>query len=276
MTSGSGSGGDFHRGDFHNHLVPAVDDGSATLEEALDGIERMVSAGIRRIVTTPHLDASLLRRDPAAARAYLDRVSEGFRAVSERISGRFDGLDFRRGHEVRLDVPECDFSDARLRLGGTSFALVEWPRFQIPPETVAVLRRLQEQGVRPVVAHPERYSGAERELALVDDWKRSGAYLQVNYGSLVGRYGPDVQSAAFALLREGLVDYLSTDFHGRPELRLYLDDAVEKLTELGAVEQLEALSVTNPERLFRNETPIPVRPLPAERGFWGRVRELFH
>src|SRR5688572_27151597 len=31
------------RGDFHNHLVPGVDDGSDTLAEALNGIERMVS-----------------------------------------------------------------------------------------------------------------------------------------------------------------------------------------------------------------------------------------
>lgn len=262
-------------GDLHNHLVPGVDDGAGTFEDALDSVERMVSAGFRRIVTTPHIDASLLRRDRASAERRLDRVSDGFHELAERVAQRFTGLDFRRGHEVRLDVPDCSFADERLRLGGTSFVLVEWARFEIPPETVAVLSRLRGQGVRPVVAHPERYSGAERGLAQLQEWKRVGAYLQVNYGSLVGRYGPRVQSAAFALLREGLADYLSTDFHGRPELRLYAEEAFEKLDAMGAREHLHMLGVTNPARLFEDEPPLAVPPLPAEAGFWGRVRELF-
>lgn len=264
------------RGDLHSHLVPGVDDGSATLDDALEGIGRMVSSGFVRIVTTPHLDASLLLRDAAGAGEYLDRVSDSFRSVAERVASRHPELEFRRGHEVRLDVPECDFSDERLRLAGTSFVLVEWPRFNIPPETVAVLSRFRGQGYRPVIAHPERYAGAERELALIAEWKQVGAYLQVNYGSLVGRYGPNVRSAAFALLREGLVDYFSTDFHGRPELRVYAQEAVQKLEAAGASEQLHVLGVTNPERLFRDEAPVPAPRLQGERGFWGRIRELFN
>jgi protein-tyrosine phosphatase len=264
------------RGDFHNHLVPGVDDGSDTLVEALEGVERMVAAGFTRIITTPHLDASLLRHDPTEAQAYLERVTERFRSLAERVEESFPTLDLRRGHEIRLDVPECDFQDPRLRLGETSFVLVEWPRFHIPPETVAVLTQLRSQGVRPVVAHPERYAGVERELELVAEWKRAGAYLQVNFGSLVGRYGPDVRRAAFALLREGYADYFCTDFHGRPELKLYANEAVQKLEEVGAGEQLHMLSVTNPERLFADEAPLAAFRLPEGRGFWGRVRELFH
>jgi protein-tyrosine phosphatase len=252
-----------------------VDDGSDTLAEALDSVERMIAAGFTRIVTTPHLDASLLRHDRPSAETYLDLVTHRFRSLAERVAQNFPSLDLRRGHEVRLDVPECDFQDPRLRLGETSFVLVEWPRFHIPPETVAVLTRLRAQGVRPVIAHPERYAGVERELQLVAEWKRAGAYMQVNYGSLVGRYGPDVRRAAFALLREGHVDYFCSDFHGRPDLKLYVNEATEKLEEVGAAEQLHMLSVTNPERLFADEAPLASVRLPEERGFWGRVRELF-
>ena len=271
MSAGGGQ-----RGDFHNHLVPGVDDGAGTMEEALEGIDRMHAAGFVRIVTTPHLDASLLAEEPDAAEAYLVRVGEAFRALAERVAARFPSMELRRGHEVRLDVPECDFSDERIRLGGTRFVLVEWPRFQIPPETVAVLSRLREQGVRPIVAHPERNQGAAQGLRLMAEWKRAGAYLQVTYGSFVGRYGPQVKNAAFALLREGLADYLCTDFHGRPELRLYTHEAVQKLEAVGAEEQLHTMAVTNPARLFRDEAPLPDPRLPAEHGFWGRVREIFH
>jgi protein-tyrosine phosphatase len=263
-------------GDFHNHLVPGVDDGSRTLEDALEGLGRMVAIGFGRIVTTPHFDASLLQREPARAEEYLVRVGEGWRAVAKAARERFPELEFSRGQEVRLDVPDCDFSDERLRLGGTSFVLVEWPRFQIPPETVAVLSRFRAQGVRPIVAHPERYAGAARELGLLAEWKRAGAYLQMNYGSLVGRYGPEVRTSAFTLLQEGLIDYLCTDFHGRPQLGLYTTEAIQKLEELGAQEQLQVLGGANPQRMFRDEAPLPTPRLPSERGFWGKVRELFH
>jgi tyrosine-protein phosphatase YwqE len=262
-------------GDFHNHLVPAVDDGSATLDDALDGIQRMVAIGFSRIITTPHFDASLLKREPARAEEFLSRVGEGWQTVAAAARARFPDLDFRRGQEVRLDVPDCDFRDERLRLGGTSFVLVEWPRF-IPPETAAVLSRFRAQGFRPIVAHPERYQGAQRELALLAEWKNAGAYLQMNYGSLVGRYGSEVRAAAFTLLREGLIDYLCTDFHGRPQLRLYTEEAIQKLEEVGASEQLLTLGSTNPQRKFMDEAPLPAPRLPSERGFWGKVRELFH
>ena len=45
--------------DVHSHLVPGVDDGARTLEEAMDAVERMTRSGIRKIITTPHLDGSL-------------------------------------------------------------------------------------------------------------------------------------------------------------------------------------------------------------------------
>jgi protein-tyrosine phosphatase len=263
-------------GDFHNHLVPAVDDGSATLDDALEGIQRMVGIGFSRIITTPHFDASLLKREPAHAEEYLAKVGEGWQSVAAAARERFPDLDFRRGQEVRLDVPDCDFRDERLRLGGTSFVLVEWPRFRIPPETVAVLARFRAQGFRPIVAHPERYHAVARELALLGEWRRAGAYLQMNYGSLVGRYGSEVRSAAFALLKEGLIDYLCTDFHGRPQLRLYTEEAIQKLEEVGASEQMLVLGSTNPQRMFQDEAPLPAPRLPTERGFWGKVRELFH
>ena len=260
-------------GDFHNHLVPAVDDGSNTLEDALDGLHRMTASGIMKIVTTPHIDASLLS-DGAASGEYLELVGDGFRKLAGLAGERFPGLDFRRGHEVRLDVLDCDLGDERVRLGGTSFVLVEWPRFQVPPGSVEVLSRLRASGVRPVVAHPERYHGIENGLPLLDEWRRVGAYLQLTYGSLVGRYGTDVRMRAFALLKAGLADYLATDFHGRPEYRLYKVEASVQLEELGAAGQLHLLSITNPAQLFGDEAPVPVPPLNGSRSSWGRIREI--
>jgi protein-tyrosine phosphatase len=260
-------------GDLHSHLIPGVDDGARTLEDAREGIERMLRAGIRKIVTTPHVDASLAR-DPPAYAEHMEWVDRSWEDVRQDVAERFPEIDFRRGHEVMLDIPDPDLSDARLRLGGTSFVLLEWPRLQLPPGTPAVLSRLRMARVRPIIAHPERYIGFDRELELAGEWKRVGAYLQVNYGSLVGRYGPGARSLAFRLLRQGWADYLSTDFHGRPHLKLYRREAVELLTEMRGDEQITLLSMTNPQRLFRDEEPLPVPRLLGDRTVWAKLRGL--
>lgn len=259
-------------GDFHSHLVPGVDDGARTLDEALAGIERMVEAGIRKIITTPHLDGSLTRERGAFA-ARMSEMDRAWELVRLEVAERFPEVDFRRGHELLLDVPDPELDDPRIRLGESSFVLLEWPRLQLPPGTVEVLGRLRLAGIRPIIAHPERYVGFDRELDLVHQWRRAGAFLQVNYGSLVGRYGPEARSLALRLLRRGWADYLSSDFHGRAHLKLYRREAVEKLQELGGEEQISLLSVTNPQRVFRDEEPLPVPPLVAQPTLWSRLRE---
>ena len=261
-------------GDLHSHMVPGVDDGARTMEETLEGVERMVQAGIRKIITTPHIDASLTR-DPPAYEQRMDQLDRAWSEASREVDRRFPDVEFRRGHEVMLDIPDADFSDARLHMGGTSFVLLEWPRLQLPPGTVEVVSRMRFAGIKPIIAHPERYVGFDRELDLAGEWRRVGAFLQVNYGSLLNRYGPEARTLAFRLLRRGWVDYLSSDFHCRSHLKLFHREAVERLAELGGDEQISLLTVTNPQRVFRDEDPVPVPPLAGERTLWARLRRIF-
>jgi protein-tyrosine phosphatase len=261
-------------GDFHSHLIPGVDDGARTLEDTLEAVERMTLSGIRKVITTPHIDASLIRSGEPFE-TYMAAVDAAWGVARKGVADRFPEVDFRRGLEIMLDLPDPDLTgDERLRLGGSSFVLLEWPRLQLPPGTVEVVSRLRWSGVRPIIAHPERYLGFDRELELASEWRRVGAYLQVNYGSLVGRYGPQARALAYRLLRRGWVDYLATDFHGRSHLKLYHREAVDALTELGGEEQISLLTVTNPQRVFRDEEPLPVPPLLRDRTLWGRLREL--
>lgn len=261
-------------GDLHSHLVPGVDDGAPSVEDALEGVGRMVDAGFERIVTTPHLDGSLTRQ-PDAFASRMERMDRAWKGVRDAVSEAHPELDFRRGHEVMLDQPDVDLSDERVRLAGTSFVLVEWPGLQVPPQTSRVLSRIRFGGLRPVVAHPERYRGLDRELRIVDEWRGAEAFLQVSYGSLVGRYGDRARRNAFRLLNRGWADYLSTDFHGRPHLELYVREARRALLEEGGEEQFALLARENPARLLRDQEPLPVPELGLDRSFWQRLKELF-
>lgn len=256
--------------DLHSHLVPGVDDGARTLDEALEGVGRMVESGVGRIVTTPHFDASLLR-DAQRRNARLDEVDEAFQILSAAVSDAHPELVLERGHEVMLDDPFPDLSDARLRLTGTRCVLVEWPRLRIPPGTPEVISRIRAQGWTPLIAHPERYQGLLQDFGLVSAWRRAGAYLQMNHGSLVGRYGPGVQAAAFRLIEGGWVDVLSSDFHSRSHLPVFIDEARSWCADHGQEEVFDLLVRINPARLLSDEPPDAVPAFTIERGFWERV-----
>lgn len=259
--------------DIHSHLVPAVDDGARNVRAVLSSVERMAGVGIRRLITTPHIRGSLTL-DPPRLEARLGEVSDAFGEAAAAIEEDFPEVEYRRGHEILLDVPEMDLSDERLRMAGTSFVLVEWPRLRVPPGTTRVLGHLREQGYRPIVAHPERYMVQADPLEAAAGWRDAGAYLQVNYGSLDGRYGTDANAIAIRLLEAGLVDYMASDFHGQSGVRIYKDAAWELLRSRGGEEILDLVCRVNPSRVLQDLEPLPVPELPPSSRLFDRLRGM--
>jgi len=259
--------------DIHSHLVPGVDDGARQLSDVLESVERMRGEGIGRILTTPHIRASIAA-DPPRSEERLEHVSVAFEAASRAIAEAHPGIEYLRGHEVLIDLPEPDLSDPRMRLAGTSFVLIEWPRLAIPPGTGRVIRWIRDQGYRPVVAHPERYANILRQPGVVRSWRDAGAFLQVNYGSFVGRYGSEARDMAFRLLESGLVDYLASDFHGKSSLKIYCAEAHEALRRRAPAGLLDTLTRVNPSRLLEGLDPLPAAPLPQASNFLERLRRI--
>lgn len=260
--------------DLHSHLVPGVDDGSRTVEDALEGIGRLWDAGVRTIVTTPHLDGSLTQM-PWDLEVHFEEIGEAFEGIEAEATRAFPELHLLRGHEVMLDVPDPVLTDPRIRLAGTPFVLVEWPRLHVPPATIQVLGRFRDLGLKIVVAHPERYVGLDSEGNLAGAWRQMGALLQVNYGSLVGRYGDGPRKRAFSFLERGWVDLFSTDFHGRPHLEIHVAQVKEAMEALEGREQFELLARVNPSRVVSGHGVLPVPPLAVKKGLREIVWDLF-
>jgi protein-tyrosine phosphatase len=259
--------------DLHNHLIPGVDDGARTLEDTLGSIRRMTEVGITRVVTTPHLDGALTH-DAEALEARLREVDAAWVEARGAVAREFPEVEFLRGHEVMVNVPDLDLSDARLRVAEGSYVLIEWPRLQLPPRTEWVVQRIVADGFVPVIAHPERYFGMMDHLPLAEEWRRVGAVLQVNHGSFVGRYGKEAEMVATSLVQSGLVDCLATDFHGRNHLKLFVKEARRWFEEHDGAEQFYTLTSTNPRRILDGERPLPATPLRIKRGFSGRMRGM--
>ena len=255
--------------DFHNHLMPAVDDGAGNLEESRTGLATMLSQGASIIITTPHVPGSLTRRTDELA-SFLAHLDEAWERLKNLAAAEFPSLRLERGGEIMLDIPSPDLSDARLRLAGSSFALVEFPYMAVPPQSTQAIRELRRAGWHPVVAHPERYSNMSAHAETLDDWRDAGAFIQVNSGSLIGRYGATARELAWDFVSRGCVDYLSSDYHSRGKCSI--KDASEAFKDRGGTWQHKRLTEVNPERLLRNEPPLPVGPMEVVKlPIWKRV-----
>jgi protein-tyrosine phosphatase len=258
--------------DLHSHVIPGVDDGARDLEEALAALRSMRIEGVSTVVATPHFDGALTH-DRSAMEARLAAIDGGWATLERAASGAADLPALVRGAEIKLDTPEPDVCDPRLRLAGGDFALFEFPFMSVPPHSARAVSWIRSSGYIPVIAHPERYQGIIRMLPVVEEWRAAGAYLQVNCGSLTGRYGPEAKRVAVELLERGWIDYLASDHHSRGTMPH--NACRDAIAGWGGAEQAELMLRTNPVRLLRNEAPLPVPPVRPSSGLFGRIAKVF-
>lgn len=253
--------------DFHNHLMPGVDDGASDIDESRAGLQALAADGVSEIITTPHFSASLVKRGEHTR--YLERVERGWEALQELAKNEFPDLRIERGFEIMLDIPQPVLDDPVFHLAGTSFVLVEFPYMNIPPNSSYALRELRQAGLMPIVAHPERYSNMGENRGLIEEWHDAGAYMQVNSGSLVGLYGSRAKSLAWSILYAGEAEYIGSDYHSRG--RCTVEAAREALKHRGLEAQVATLD-GNGDRLLEGKVPAALTPAEARSTpMWKKV-----
>jgi protein-tyrosine phosphatase len=201
--------------DIHNHLLHEVDDGSTSIGETLRYLREFRAHGVTDLVFTPHLLAPGMRIGDIDATLELHRAR--FEEVLAATAGDPSVPRLGLGQEILARQPE-DLDRVLERtdvgLGGGEALLVEFG-FSEGFDGDAVVQRVVASGRRLVVAHPERYRyGAADPVAAAARWRKAGAMLQLNGGSLAGLYTPHAWTLACDLLEEGLVELVCTDHHG--------------------------------------------------------------
>ena len=258
--------------DLHNHMIPGVDDGARDEAEALSAVKALGADGVKKVVATPHVDGSVTL-DQAALTRRMDELDGGWERLTRTLAEESgEPPTMGRGVELKLDVPEVDLSDKRLRLDGGRAVLVEFPHMMVPPRSEHALSTIRRGGYIPLLAHPERYQGIGSSVAIMARWLDVGAFLQVNAASLIGRYGDTAAATARELLARGWAHCLASDYHARGEPRLGTVRTL--LEEWGGEEQARLLFEVNPSRILEGKSPLPVDPLEAPRSFASMLKGL--
>lgn len=193
--------------DIHSHILPEVDDGSRSMEEALEMASVAAADGIQQMCCTPHMFNGV--SDNPHPSEILDRVA----ALQEAIGA--EGLRVLPGNEVHVshEIAEQAKTNRVTKLNGKNYMLVEFPTMTVPIGADELFYRLQLNGVRPILVHPERNSQLQARPSQVASFVERGVYIQVTAMSVTGEFGAGPKTCAESLLRHNCVHFLATDAH---------------------------------------------------------------
>jgi protein-tyrosine phosphatase len=244
--------------DLHSHLVPGVDDGTATIQESLDSLSALYREGVRAVVTTPHLLVPHLASD-AVIQKELDLHRRAFDELAAACRERDDLPALSLGQEIW--APEASAARRVVRRSDVGlpgrFLLVEFG-FVLQGSHNDVVREVLDAGRQIVIAHPERYHylPGQEPLEVMRTWQELGAVLQVNVGSLTGHYrnsSPKSEELAWQMVGSQLVDVLASDHHGPRRSGVSPREALDTLIARGQLALAQRAMDEVPRRISRDE-----------------------
>ena len=240
--------------DLHCHLLPGVDDGAQTLDEAIALARHAVADGIRTACLTPHFHAG---RYPANT---FTAVQQATRAFQDTLNTHQIPLTVRAGGEVRLSIELLDLiaQDQVPFLGtvnGYRIVLLEFPHQNIPIGADRLISKLFSLGMRPLIAHPERNTAVMAQPEKIFPFVAQGCWLQITAGSLAGRFGPRAAEVALHLVDNGWATVIATDAHDLVHRPPALSEGIAALRAKRGDEVAHRLGVDNPRLIAEGGNP---------------------
>lgn len=214
--------------DWHSHILPGVDDGIQTMQDSLKALSYYESIGIKEVWLTPHIMEDI------------PNTTSELRARYEELQNEYSGtIKLHLAAENMIDnlfnerLKEKDF----LPIGPKQdHLLVETSYYQPPIDLYGTLKRIQEEGYIPILAHPERYGYmSDKDYDKLSSMK---VLLQMNIVSLAGGYGKPAQDKALMLLNKGYYSFIGSDLH---RLRSFTEAINTKSLKKDTVSQLKRI-----------------------------------
>lgn len=262
--------------DLHCHILHGLDDGAKSLDEAVEMAKMAEKDGIKTIVATPHLfRGDFVPKDLGI----IEKKIEELKYVLEK-----NNIDVKiiKGAEVHIShnlIDEIRKSRDYLVLNGSSYMFLEFPAGHVFSGVKELLFELMSEGIRPIIAHPERNYVFMRSPDLLYKLVQMGALTQANSGSYTGLYGRRVEEAAFRFLELHFTHFMGSDAHNPRSSSLWFSDAVREVEVRMGSEVANAFVNDNPHAVLNdNELPyLPhaVDPTEKERSFKIKIPRLF-
>lgn len=244
--------------DIHCHMLPGIDDGADCLDTSLEMAKLAVADGVQTTFCTPHIYPGLYENTGPDIR---ERVAK----LQIALDDNGIALKLSFGADAHL-VPEL-FAGLRSgrvpTLGGSRYLLLEPSHHVRPPRFTESVFEIIGAGYVPVITHPERLTWAGQHKSDFTELSRSGAWIQVTGGALLGRFGKNAQHLAEYFVGEGWTDVLASDGHTTGRRAPVLAEAHRRAEQLLGKDEASRLVHDRPRAIIDNISPALVTRPPA-------------
>ncbi len=236
--------------DLHSHWVPGIDDGVGSADEGVALLRALIDAGFEQIIATPHMRPGMFdntRGDIVAA----------FEQMQSRVQAEQLGVRVGLSCEHFFDdiVFERLMGGQGVPYPGQRAVLVEFATDHLPARLADRLFDLRRLGLRPVIAHPERYRAAWKSLEVMEDLVDRGMVLLMDVGALAGKYGRAPKKAAERMLDAGLYYAACSDAH-RPSDVLEVEKGIARMRKLVGDDETAFLLRDGPRRVLAGDVEL--------------------
>ncbi|RSL31467.1 tyrosine protein phosphatase [Salibacterium salarium] len=213
--------------DIHTHILPELDDGPSNLAESIEMAYAAEQEGIKTIIATPHHRNGTFYNDGHNIREQVQRVNDLI--TSEGIA-----VEVLYGQETRIngDILESLKTGEVITLNNSCYMLVELSPFEVPHYTENLFYKLQLEGYKPIIVHPERnqtfHGKPDKLYSLVE----RGALVQLTAAGVTGEQGRKIKQFCEQLIEAGLVHFVSSDAHNTSSRRFRLRESYAKITKV--------------------------------------------
>lgn len=195
--------------DIHSHILSDIDDGSKDIEMSINMLKKAELSGTTDIIATPHF---MRGRFEVEYNEVVHRVEK-----LKKIS-RENNIDINiySGQEVYYSRNILEYYNDKIigTINNTKYMLIELPMLEFNlDEVINTIYELQIRGIKPIIAHPERYKPFIKKPSMINALAKEGMLFQLNAGSIAGSFGKDVKKTAAKYLENDIYSFIGSDGH---------------------------------------------------------------
>jgi len=211
--------------DIHSHILPGLDDGAQTESDSIALARAAVKEGISTIIATPHHKNGLYHNER-------DVIVKHVGYLNELLRSNDIPLEVLPGQETRINGDLLkDLKNGKIQtLNDTKYLFVELPFTTVPRYAESLLFDLQVEGYVPIIVHPERNQELLEKPDLLYEFVRNGSLTQITSGSLIGKFGKEVEQFSEEIIDANLAHFIASDAHDIKNRSFHLAEAYEKVS----------------------------------------------
>lgn len=209
--------------DFHTHILPGIDDGSANVAQSVEMLRMLSRQGIGHVVATPHFYP---QQD--SPERFLKRRERSYQRLYDKTSTQEGLPQIILGAEVYFfrGMSQSDQLE-RLTIEGNRCILIEMPRASWTEDMYRELEQIRMQrGIMPILAHVDRYLSPLNTCSVMRRLEELPVYVQANAEFFLKW---STTGVAMRLLQNDRIHLLGSDCHDTQHRKPNLDAAVQKI-----------------------------------------------